>query len=158
MNMNRIANLDELLTLENINESIIALDNFICELCSWGDNLENLTDSQLVFYFNQNLEREVNNGGLIQFFTNSSGDFTHETINSLKLIHAEHTASILQLAIDQFPNKSVPANTSERIVLVEHIIETAMEKWDVLDQKFYEYKDDLNALNIEYVRRNRTEF
>ncbi len=156
--MKGIENIDRLLTAENVNNSIIELDNFICELCGWGDNMENLTDSQRIFYYNQNLEREVNNGGFNQYFINSSGDFAHETINSLKTIGANHTADILQSAIDQFPDKKVPSDRDERIELVGQIEETANEKWEDLDQKFFEYKDNLNSLNIEYVKKYRTEF
>jgi hypothetical protein len=156
--MKGIENLDGLLTAENVNKSIITLDNFICELCAWGDNMENLTDSQRTFYYNQNLEREVNNGGFNQYFINSSGDFAHETIHSLKTIGANHTADILQSAIDQFPDKKVPSDRDERIELVGQIEGIANEKWEDLDQKFFEYKDNLNSLNIEYVKKYRTEF
>jgi hypothetical protein len=156
--MKRIENLVELLTADNVNKSIIELDNFICEVCSWGDVMSALTDPQTNFFYNQNLEREINNGGFNQYFINSSGDFAHETIHSLKTIGANHTADILQSAIDQFPDKKVPSDRDERIDLVGQIEETANEKWEELDQKFFEYKDDLNSLNIEYVKKYWTEF
>ncbi|MBZ0246198.1 MAG: DMP19 family protein [Cyclobacteriaceae bacterium] len=156
--MNKIDNLDSLLSSDDLNNSIIELDNFICELCEWGDNMNVLTDPQKNFYYNQNLEREINNGGFSQYFINSSGDFAHETINSLRAIRADHTANILQSAIDQFPDKMVPRDRDERTELVGRIEETANEKWEELDQKFFEYKDDLNSLNIEYVRKHRTQF
>jgi hypothetical protein len=156
--MKKIDNLDSLLSSDNLNSSVIELDNFICELCEWGDNVDALTEAQRNFYYNQNLEREINNGGFNQYFINSSGDFVHETINSLRTIGAHHTADILQAAIDQFPDQKVPRDRDERTELVEQIGETANEKWEELDQKFFEYKDDLNSLNFEYVRKHRTEF
>ncbi len=70
--------------------------------------MDKLTEPQKLFYLNQNLEREVNNGGFHQYFINSSGDYSHETIQSLKSIGATTTALILQRATDQFPNKTVP--------------------------------------------------
>ena len=156
--MKKIDNLDGLLSSQNLNDSVIELDNFISELCEWGENMDALTDAQTNFYYNQNLEREINNGGFNQYFVNSSGDFAHETINSLGTIGANHTADILQSAIDQFPNKKVPRDRDERIDLVGQIEETVNEKWEELDQKFFEYKDDLTSLNIEYVKKHRTEF
>jgi hypothetical protein len=156
--MKRIENLDRLLTADNLNGSMIELDNFICEASSWGDDMDTLTDPQRNFYYNQNLEREINNGGFNQYFINSSGDFAHETINSLKAIGANHTADILQSAIDQFPDKKVPSDRGERIDLVGQIEVTANEKWEELDQKFFEYKDNLISLNIEYVKKHRDEF
>ena len=61
--------IEKLLAYDNINKSIIELDTFICELCAWGDNLEKLTEQQKIFFYNQNLEREVNNGGFNQYLT-----------------------------------------------------------------------------------------
>jgi len=150
--------LDKLLASDNKNNSIIEIDNFICELCAWGENLEKLTEPQKNFFFNQNLEREVNNGGFNQYFYNSSGDFAHETIKSLKIIRADKTADKLQKAIDQFPDKTVPKDRIKRQVVLEKIEETANEIWEELDQKFFVYEDDLNTLNIEYIRQNKNNF
>jgi len=150
--------LDKLLTSYNKNSSIIEIDNFICELCVWGQSLEKLTEPQKNFFFNQNLEREVNNGGFKQYFYNSSGDFSHETIKSLKIIGADKTADKLQKAIDQFPDKTVPKDRSERQVILEKIEETANEIWEELDQMFFVYEDDLNTLNFEYIRQNKGKF
>jgi hypothetical protein len=150
--------IEKLLASDNINKSIIELDNFICELCAWGDNLDKLTEQQKNFYYNQNLEREVNNGGFNQYFLNSSGNFAHETINSLKTIKADKTAEILQKAIDLFPNKTVPKNRIERQELIEKIEETSNPIWDELDQKFFVYEDNLNSLNIQYIRQNKENF
>ena len=150
--------LDKLLTSDNKNNSIIEIDNFISELCVWGENPEKLTEQQKNFFYNQNLEREVNNGGFNQYFYNSSGDFAHETIKSLKLIGADKTADKLQKAIDQFPDKTVPKDRTERQVILEKIEEKSNEIWEELDQKFFVYEDDLNTLNIEYIRQNKNNF
>ena len=150
--------IDALLLSKNKNNSIIELDNFICELCDWGEKLDNLTEEQKNFFFNQNLEREVNNGGFNQYFYNSSGDFAHETINSLKIIGADKTANILQQAIDLFPDKTVPQNRTKRQEILEKIEETVSEIFEELDQKFFIYEDDLNTLNIEFVRQNKDKF
>ncbi|MBX3241317.1 MAG: DMP19 family protein [Chitinophagaceae bacterium] len=156
--MTKIPKLDDLLNSEDTNGSIIELDNFIGELCNYGDDYSKLTEPQKLFYFNQNLEREINNGGFNQYFCNSSGDNAHETILSLKAIGADKTADILQKAIDQFPNKVVPKDRDERTEMVEQIEEAANEVWEGLDQKFYKYEDDLNSLNIEYVKKHKDLF
>jgi hypothetical protein len=146
--------IDALLTSDDTNNSIIALDNYICKLCSWGDTLEQLTEPQKNFYFNQNLEREINNGGFNQFFFNSSGDFTHETIGSLRLIGADKTADILQQAVNEFPNSNVPKDRTERQEVLEQIEDKANVVFEQLEQKFQAYEDNLNELNLKYVREN----
>ena len=156
--MTKISTLDSLLSADDTNGSIIELDNFIGELCDYGDDYGKLTEPQKLFYFNQNLEREINNGGFNQYFCNSSGDNAHETILSLKAIGADKTANILQKAIDQFPDKKVPKDRDERTEIVEQIEELADEVWEELDQKFFTYEDDLNTLNIEFIRKNKDKF
>lgn len=156
--MTRIENLETLLSTDDINGSIIELDNFIGELCSYGEDMDKLTEPQIQFYYNQCLEREINNGGFNQYFINSSGDYAHQTIQSLIAIGANTTADILQKAIDQFPNKKVPQDIDERIELVEQIEETANEVWEELDEQFFEYQDDLNTLNLNFVRQHKADF
>ena len=41
---------------------------------------------------------------------------------------------------------------------LEHIQETADPVWEELDQKFFTYEDDLNTLNIEFVRKNKDKY
>jgi hypothetical protein len=156
--MATIENLEELLNAEDINSTIIELDGFIAEACAYGDEMGELSEPQKLFYFNQNLEREINNGGFNQYFSNSSGDFTHETLVSLFAIGAIHTAKILQLAIDQFPKKKVPKERDERQGIMEQIVDKAGEVWEQLDQQFFGYKDNLNQLNLDFVKKNKSHF
>lgn len=38
--------------------------------------------------------------------------------------------------------------------ILEQIEEKANEIWEELDQRFFEYEDDLNLLNIDYIKKN----
>jgi len=125
--------LEKLLSSTDLNGSIIELDDFIGELCSYGDDMDKLTEQQKQFYYNQCLEREVNNGGFNQYFFNLSGDFAHKTVQSLQTIGANKTSEILQKAIDQFPNSIVPEDRAERQLILEQIQETADLIWEELD-------------------------
>jgi hypothetical protein len=155
---NKKIDLEKLLSSVDINGSIIELDNYIGDFCSYGDEMDKLTEQQKQFYYNQCLEREINNGGFNQYFLNSSGDFAHKTVQSLQTIGANKTAVILQKAIDQFPNSNVPEERTKRQEILEQIQETADVVWEDLDQKFFSYEDDLNTLNIEFVRKNKDKF
>jgi hypothetical protein len=150
--------IDRLLASDDLNKTIIELDDHVCMLCDWGENINHLNDQQKNFYYNQNLEREVNNGGFNQYFFNSSGNFAHETIASLNAIGALKTADLLQRAINQFPEGLVPVDRDERQTILGDIEEKANEAWGDIDQAFYQYQDDLNSLNIEYVKKNKEEF
>jgi len=150
--------IDTLLSSPETTNAIIEIDTFICKLCSYGETLDRLTEPQRNFYFNQNLEKEINNGGFNQYFTNSSGDFAHETIASLKSIGANKTAELLQQAINQFPNYNVPKDKAKRQEILDIIETSANEVWDELDNAFYKYEDNLYDLNIAYLKQNRSFF
>ena len=154
----RKPDLEKLLAAQDINSSILELDNYICELCSWGEDMDNLTRPQRNFYLNQNLEREVTNGGFRLYFYNATGEFAHETVDSLKNIGASATAKLLQEAIKMFPDSTVPKNIMERQQLVSDLVSKKEYLWSDMDQVFLGYEDDLNVLNIEYVRKFRDHF
>ncbi|WP_285055277.1 DMP19 family protein [Pedobacter ginsengisoli] len=149
-------NLSQLLDAEDQNGSVIEIDNFI-NSCQYGENFERLSVPQKNFLFNQNLEREVNNGGFWQFFVNSSGEYAHETVHSLQEIGAIKTADIVQKAIDRFPVSKVPKDWAERNKLVEDI-DPEKELWGDLDKEFFEYQEDLNALNMGFVAKHKDSF
>ena len=156
--MAQIDNLETLLSSDNTNKSIIELDNFIGDLCAYGDNMDKLTEPQKQFYYNQCLEREINNGGFNQYFANSSGGFAHQTVQSLILIGASATAQIFQKAIDQFPDNKVPQDRNKRIELVEQMEVTSNDVWEELEEKFFSYEDNLNMLNLSFVKQHKSDF
>jgi len=151
-------NIQALIDSDNLNNSIIDLDDYICALCGWGDSLTKLSFQQKAFYFNQELEREVNNGGFHQYFFNSSGNYANDTVQSLILIGAHKTAKILESANKIFPNHTVPTERNLRQEFLLQIGEKEEELLEELTQLFLKYEDDLNALNIEFVKANKKYF
>jgi uncharacterized protein DUF4375 len=151
-------NIEDLIASPNLNNSIIDLDNYICALCEWGNDIPALNYPQMVFYFNQELEREVNNGGFDQYFQNSSGRYANDTVDTLKLIGANGTAKILESAIEMFPDKIVPIDEDLREEIYQQINVKASEHWGKLDEQFFKYEDNLNELNMEFVKNNREYF
>ena len=150
--------IDTLLSSTNPNNGIIELDNYISQLCKWGDALNALTGPQKIFFFNQNIEREVNNGGFRLFFINSAGNFAHQTVESLQAIDALKAAKILQAAINQFPENIVPANRELRSAIVGKMDNEKLTIWNDLDDQFLKYEENLNALNLNFVRQHRESF
>jgi hypothetical protein len=148
-------NMDSLLNSSDTHSSIIELDNYICKVCAYGEQLEKLSHPQKLFFFNQQLEREVNSGGFNSYFYYSYADYAYETVDSLKSVGAEKFANILQQAIDLFPNSKVPMNLAERQTFVDQV---PSEKWTELDNEFYAYPEDLNTLNLKFVREHREHF
>jgi hypothetical protein len=96
------------------------------------------------------LEAELNNGGFDQFFFNSAGDRTAETIAALEAIGASHTAGIVRKAAARFPGGMPPADRDERQALLSDSVSPDSDAFEDEDAAFLEYRDDLEALAAAY--------
>ena len=69
-------------------------------------------------------EAELNNGGFDQFFSNSAGDLTPNTIEALERIGASACAVILRRAVALFPDSIPHKDRDTRQDQLEAIIDT----------------------------------
>ena len=114
-----------------------------------GKSAERSMQKYRVVELIEELETEINNGGFDQFFFNSSGENTKETIKALKLVGAKHTAQIVMNASNRFPNSSVPIDREQRQEQLE-VISPEADAFEREDEIFLEYVDDLAGLIGEY--------
>ena len=148
----------EIALLLNIDaEKITRIGEIIGKKIPEKDNFSNLNEFEKTFIYLDVLEDSVTNGGFIQFFFNSSGQFTHEVFQAYLAIKAENTVDILTKAIYLFPEIPVPKNLRIRQqILMEK--DTNIDLWDELDTQFYKYEDNIISLTLEYVRNNIAHF
>jgi Domain of unknown function (DUF4375) len=152
-------NIDSLVDAENPVKAIIAIEDVISAEWETGDSMHGLTAAQKNFHYIQQLEREINNGGFGQYFYNSTGDYAHETLVALQTIGADHTAGMLQKAINEFPEQTVPKERQKRQEILGRIEEKAEPVWIKLDDEFYSPgSDNLETLCIAYIRKNKKDF
>ena len=93
--------------LFKVSECLVCKDP-VLELCSQansriyseGGSIEKLGDTTRTVYFIGLFYGEILNGGLHQYFCNSSGNFFRETVLALKSVHASISLSILEEAIN----------------------------------------------------------
>lgn len=111
---------------------------------AFAQERNNMTKDQIVELV-ESLEAEINNGGFDQFFFNSSGDKTADTIAALEAIGAKHTADIVRQAASKFPNGMPSTDRTLRQYQLEKISPDG-EAFETQDNAFYEYKDNLAAL------------
>jgi len=128
---------------------------------SFSDMPETLKNVYLI----NELEAEVNNGGFLQFFTNSTGKYTNETIEALELITASYTKNLLKSAVEimlkhnestEKLNLKINSRELHKIFETSEIYdnEKMMDEMNKLDSKFYEYKEDISALKMNYFEQN----
>lgn len=150
--------LEETLKIERRDLIIMEIDTYINKKSEYGEQIEKLNLSQRAFLYIENLEREINNGGFNQFYTNSSGNFSQETIDALLKIGAEKTAKIVKKANSEFENGNVPKNKIERQKKLKFIEKKANKNWNKYNSEFYNYQDNLTELLITFVLKNKTDF
>jgi hypothetical protein len=114
---------------------------------------EKLDNIEKLIYCIWWLEGEVNNGGFHQFFWNSAGDYTEDTLKYLLAIDAIHTADLLRKASQIAFGGEAPVDRNKRYDILEIDGEEKMEKLNVLDDDFYKYQDDIAGLVNRYLSK-----
>lgn len=157
----KIPDIDEIWQMQDKEDFISTMSQYIAQKCNYGDNMENLNEKERVFYITQVLEMEVNNGGFPQFFFNSSGMFANELVASFEAIGAKKTSEICKKAISIYGNE-VPMDREKREELLTSDDEEEDEKIEALlnecDDEFFEYEDDLLELNYQFILKNKDSF
>ena len=114
--------------------SIIEFDNYIGELCDYGNSIESLNESQKLFYLNQNLEREVNNGGFYQL----GRDYDY--------VHKCKVADIyVRLLCEKFPES----------VTVKDVAEYAQVSWGYAKKCITEIDETGDVVDPEEIKQQR---
>ena len=137
-------------------DAIMEIDELLTPV--FFKNPERLTQPEKNIVYIEQLEHEVNNGGIDQFFVNFAGDNAEETINALKEIRSVKFLRILETAVQQFPDAKPPKDRDERLEVMEGIEEKAGPVWNALDDEFYKYEEDIYGLLIGYIQKNIIDF
>lgn len=147
----RNMNIDDLLALDD--------DNFfdavecVCEDAVYDINAPELTEAQIFVYSLNRFEAEVNNGGLGQFFVNSSSECAPYISNAMNAIGATE----LKNHFDNFITENhinINDLSSFKIDSLEQFEEqTERFDFDSFDDKFYEIYNFHQQI-IDYARKN----
>ena len=109
-----------------------------------------LTPIEQVFFLVWGYGGEVNNGGHIQFFSNTLGVHAHETVSALTNLGCDDFALLLKRCIAAFPH-GVSRDLSERNETLENLPASVEAEFESADQEFYKLDADqflLRRLNL----------
>ena len=110
----------------------------------FGSDLSSLNEKEKVFMSMALLEQEVNNGGFDQYFLNLGGKYNDILVSSAEAIKAYDIAEICKKAL------AVYAEGSEQDEIIEELNE--------YDNAFYESKDAISNLCVQYAKENKKYF
>lgn len=100
------------------------------------------------------LEREVNNGGYLQFFENSSREHAPSVVQALEAISCPQVAELTQRAIAtlKIQGEITEAAIEEAIEAREDEIS---ESLDALDSEFFQQTESIEDRLFEFIKANR---
>ncbi len=104
------------------------------------------------------IENEINNGGLAQYYLNSSGDNAAIAPDLLRKIDLPDLASIIERANAFFPNANPPRDRAERLDILDEVEEQAEDAWDELTSEFYQKNIICQPAIIKLIRENKNDF
>jgi hypothetical protein len=114
------------------------------------DGFYRLSRPEKTYYLGQVLYGEVFNGGMRQFFDNSSGDFYRETLDALKELGAMSSLGLLIAAKEiLFPDCDPPPDQVARYKMMPQYPETAepqpafYSELERIDDVFYSDPDEI---------------
>ena len=150
--------MEHIWSLADTNDFVIAMTEHLNNKTQYGDDMSVLSEAERIFYITQTLEMEVNNGGFSQFFYNSSGNFSNELVSAFTAIGANATAAVCQKAVAAF-GCDIPVDRNEREEMLDELeSEEIDEILEECDGAFYDYEDNLNELNYNFVMKNKDSF
>ena len=151
-------NMDHIWNLTDTNDFVVAMTEHLDNKTQYGEDMSALSEAERIFYITQTLEMEVNNGGFSQFFYNSSGNFSNELVGAFTAIGANATAAICQKAISAF-GRDIPVDRDEREEMLDELESDEFDEiLEECDNAFYDYEDNLNELNYNFVMKNKEFF
>lgn len=120
------------------------------------DGYASLNIAERTVYSVWELEGEVNNGGFDQYFFNSAHGLL-DVVGALHRIGAAQMAQATQDAFAVFPQPGPSNERFTRQTQLEALTDAQRDGFNALDERFYQYPDDLESLLAKYAREHATE-
>lgn len=118
-----------------------------------NEEIDKYNSVQLTILTVMNFDAEVNNGGLCQFFVNSSRVYAPYVIDSFNTINAPKVSELFSKFVEE--NKIELNDLSSFLInsIKEYKAQTERYPFDDFDNCYYEI-DHITELLIEYIRNN----
>lgn len=121
-------------------------------------SFEQLSEPEKTFVYIDIFEGELNNGGLFDFFYNTSGAFAHQVLDAYQAIGAEESAAIVSQAIALFPDLPVSKDLFIRRQLLSNLKHTVLDEWKKLETQFFNSEEAIVTILNDYITINKTYF
>lgn len=146
---------DQLLSLEGkyrIDSLVLAFEQAIGQkVARVGER--GLSNEERIVLAVEGLEREVNNGGYAQFFTNSSREYASIIVNSLQRIGCRKAANITEKAIKALDISDLTVEAIETVMAKNDKQREA--KLNQCDDEYYKNEEPIADQLFEFIKANK---
>jgi hypothetical protein len=80
---------------------------------------------------------QVGNGGIDQYFGNSTGHLAAQTADALDALGASRSAEVIRRAIAFFPEGLVPVDQDDRRSAIDGLDDSVFEEWNKFSKVIY---------------------
>ena len=101
---------------------------------------------------------EVNNGGFLQYFFNSSGDYWNAALRGLDAIGARSDEALFKQALQVFGTEEPSADRRIRNQQIAKAANRLEHPFDEIESTFYEDKEDREVLLLLYMIEHASDF
>ena len=148
---------EELLALaatHRIDSIVLAFEQAL-EAKAASGGTDALTSEERVVLAVEAIEREVNNGGYHQFFSNSSCEYAMLAESALVRINCPKTAKVTADAIALLGIDGPPTEAAVTRALEADVTEVLSDALDACDSAYYRTGENIGAELFEFIRANR---
>ncbi len=117
-----------------------------------------LEGAQRIYVMLWRLQAEIYNGGIWQFFTNSTGAFVPYICDALRAVGADEMAEIMAKAVAASRPGTPWHAAAARSSLSWNAPDDVQKQADAFDMQLYPLMDDLSLKLFEFMSRHRNEF
>ncbi len=115
-----------------------------------------LSQSERYVYVMDGMLTEVNNGGFYQFFFNSTGELAYDLVPALAVVGSIEFLSIAEKAMALF-GEVASLDEESRYAHLDAITKSdELPLWEACDEAFFDCKEPLEAMIIDYAERHLT--
>ena len=133
---------------------VIDAYEYCMKKCGWEPSVledGNVKDFLLCMLF----QAEVDNGGISQFFFNSAGNQSRETVAALKRVD-EESARILTAALQCFPDGVAPRDRQTRNDLMDQFDEETVDRLEDLENVMSEHNS--YKMYYDFLQQHKEDF
>ncbi|MFT7051509.1 MAG: hypothetical protein ACJAZK_002120 [Psychroserpens sp.] len=122
------------------------------------NDFSELSQPEQTFIYIDVFESELVNGGVFDFFYNTSGAYAHEVLEAYEAIGAKESVELVNQAIKSFPELPVPKDIIFRRSFMSGLDKDIQDKWNTIEDEFLNSKEDIVALLIGYIKTHKSTF